>query len=155
MAVYSMLYEIIKATPIHHFPIYYSPLTIPSPITSARQQFNISTVSLQPMKWLTLIFALYLLLLSCVPCMCDDIKTSDTTRDTKTNNPAKKKNNDDNCTPFCTCTCCPAPAFFHIKADYNTNKPTAFINPMHFTLVDKDYSSYNCHNIWQPPKLSC
>ena len=108
---------------------------------------------LHPMKFLTLIFALYILTLSCVPCMCDDIAKSETTQQTK-NTPTKDKNHNDNCTPFCTCTCCCASAYFHIKTDYFTIKPIVSTSTKKFALVDKNYSSYKCHNIWQPPKLS-
>ncbi|MEP6465868.1 MAG: DUF6660 family protein, partial [Parafilimonas sp.] len=103
------------------------------------------------MKFLTIIFALYVLTLSCVPCMCDNLTKSNTGQ--TNNNPTKEKSHDDNCTPFCSCTCCPAPAYFHIKTDYISIKPIAFTSLKQFASVE-DYSSYNCHNIWQPPKLS-
>ena len=87
--------------------------------------------------------------LSFVPCICEDNCANATAEQSTTNH--KKQN--DNCAPFCNCACC--------HSVVNNLKPALFIGgisgfpeKMNFVLANQNFTTYNCDNIWQPPRLS-
>ena len=103
------------------------------------------------MKWLSIIFAFYLLTLSCVPCLCDDLQPTQQT--TKQDNHKKDNSKENNCNPFCTCASC----ISGVCIPQNTIQilPTIlFSKEQKISCNNQQFSSYNSHNIWQPPKLS-
>ncbi len=100
------------------------------------------------MKFLVLLFALYTITLSCVPCICED-----NCADEKTEQPdSKGKQKDDDCTTFCNCSCCHS-VINTLKTTSLVKKAIHFSGKFKFSLLDQHFTSYNCHNIWQPPKL--
>jgi hypothetical protein len=99
------------------------------------------------MKFLTLIFTLYMLTLSCVPCICEDICANN-----KTEQSHSKDKQDKGCASFCSCSCCHStPANIKLLLPIKANPE---FSKSKFILADQQYISYQCHNIWQPPKLS-
>jgi hypothetical protein len=101
------------------------------------------------MKFLTLLASFYMLALSCVPCICEDNCANEKTEQSK---PADKRQ-EDNCTPFCSCSCCHS-VVFNLKPILSAKKLSEFQAKATFELADENFTSYNSHNIWQPPKLS-
>ncbi len=101
------------------------------------------------MKFLTLLFAGYMLALCCVPCICEDICAKEKTE----HSASKEKQQDDNCMPFCSCSCCHS-LVTNVKPVLSFKKMPAIPGKKKFALADQDFTSYNCRNIWQPPKLS-
>lgn len=86
---------------------------------------------------------------------CDRNTTTQQTTISQADNHHEKQSHDNElCSPFCTCSHCPASAFFHPTEKYKIEKKI-------FIEVAKQFSQYNFHysqeissNIWQPPKLS-
>lgn len=110
------------------------------------------------MYWLKVIWAIYLVVLSFVPCSdavnrCAD--SAGTHKITLATEHDHQEDSDDNCTPFCHCTCCSisitltdtrlVPLFERILPDFITKK--VYIKD-HF--LPSDYFG----NIWQPPRLT-
>jgi hypothetical protein len=60
---------------------------------------------------------------------------------------------EDNCNPFCACSCCPSSAFYY-QRNFSVAKPIVRNTALKFAIIDQSFTSYNSHNIWQPPKLS-
>ncbi len=64
-----------------------------------------------------------------------------------------KQDQNDNCSPFCTCACCSA----SVVASYLV--PTQYNAPMEFSIAQKisicnfSFISNFFGNIWQPPKV--
>lgn len=107
------------------------------------------------MKIFTVIFSLYILCLSLMPCsdsFNDCVSNVDLTETTQPHQ--HKSDHNDLCSPFCTCACCSISASvkfipFTIKlAKVVTNSKINFPN-QEFTFISNFYS-----NIWQPPKIS-
>lgn len=105
------------------------------------------------MKLLTLIWALYLAMLSFAPCSDAD----NSCEDVVSVQPGDHNHNgdrDDNCTPFCHCSCCSINI-----AVYNFNLAESIV-PMELFVEKKvtirkiSHTSDYSGNIWQPPKIS-
>jgi hypothetical protein len=95
------------------------------------------------------------LLLSCIPCA--DKEEFGKGKDLKTEiSPINKQNKhqteNEACTPFCTCSCCAASAFFHPIVHYKI--PKRVFHSLTYPSIKDSYSSQSSYFIWQPPKLS-
>ena len=104
------------------------------------------------MKWFKLIFPVYLLLLSCMPCAVVE-DGMDNMATISTSNHSTRKNQAETCSPFCTCNCC----------GVRVATPQVFVvNAITFSVFKEKYSAFQSlsfqnamsHSIWQPPKLS-
>jgi len=107
------------------------------------------------MKFISCIFSIYLIVLSCLPCA--DMETHSSIQSSKEissndENHSHDKNGD-TCSPFCICNCCGSQVFAY-SADYFYN----FVSVK--TLIDKkipEYKSVLTSNffgsIWQPPQI--
>jgi hypothetical protein len=105
------------------------------------------------MKNFWMLFSLFLLTLSVYPCGEAEVcETSD--KISKLSDHRNHSHETEQCTPFCTCSHCPAAAFypqiplfdFKVKSAYASQNPTN-----HYTFIyTKDFSL----KIWQPPKIS-
>ena len=105
-------------------------------------------------KFLTLLFAFYILLLPCIPCTdkeeCTDVSK---TQSIQSSGHQQHQHENEACTPFCTCACCGQT----IVSSFNNNKPSI----AKLLAQQKGQTHYNnistpAHflgNIWQPPKL--
>jgi hypothetical protein len=114
------------------------------------------------MKWLTIVFAVYVLGLSLWPCADDAlplvgqalatvVTTSASTADTRSND--AHEHQDDQCSPFCTCACCAVVATITPLFAY----PTASVSESGwFSATRFHYAPTNWAEpltaIWQPPK---
>ena len=100
------------------------------------------------MKFFAYFMALYILVLSVVPCSdvhnnCNDKKATTEL----TQNHDHQQDQDDNCSPFCTCACCSANV---IALDF---KPTQFSFSQKVAIRNFSFISNFYGNIWQPPKI--
>jgi hypothetical protein len=105
------------------------------------------------MKCFMLIFSVYMLLLSGLPCGdADECRNPaaegvSTTADHKDHHREK-----DNCTPFCNCACCTAPVSIQQPVTYKFVKPAFAVNK--YPVINIRFTSSNLSSIWQPPRLS-
>lgn len=101
------------------------------------------------MRFFTIIFSIYILVLSCVPCA--DAGENMVKSVQKISNTTSHEHTTDLCTPFCSCTCCPASAFYHPLALFEI--PKEIFQSMKFMVVNSSCLSNDFHSIWQPPKV--
>jgi hypothetical protein len=105
-------------------------------------------------KFLTLFFAVYILLLPCIPCTdaeeCDDISKTEISHSA---DHTDHQDDDEACNPFCSCACCGhifVPNFQVNKT--GISKPIDGLKQQYF--YKSIFLSSDCFgNIWQPPKL--
>ena len=116
------------------------------------EHFSILTVYLHMMKFLGQIFAIYLLSLSCMPCgdvnECND-KVAQTI--SATTNHQQHKHTSEACTPFCTCSCCAAFAYYQPFAKPAMLKPQ--MKSEKYPAYNDSFLSQGFSAIWQPPKI--
>ena len=105
------------------------------------------------MKLLFLFLSLYLLVLSCIP--CNDSKECNMATPVEvyaSNNHQEHNHSKEACTPFCTCSCCAASAFYNpigkaqvVKEDFQSIK---------YPIHNKNLNTEVSYSIWQPPKIA-
>ncbi|MHA8084199.1 DUF6660 family protein [Aquirufa antheringensis] len=103
------------------------------------------------MKFFAFIMSIYLLVLSCLPCI--DRQERNVMAEQKisaTTQQQQHQTGDEACTPFCTCSHCPASAFYQPLALYKM--PKMLFQSVKFRYK-VDFNSYDFHSIWQPPKI--
>ena len=106
------------------------------------------------MKFINLLFSIYIIALSCMPCADAENIVGNKTAciQNETNSPSDKHN--DACSPFCNCNCCNCNGFYK-ATDY-----ASVITPVKIEQESSkiEYTSTlfsNFHNsIWQPPQIS-
>ena len=106
------------------------------------------------MKFFTLIFSIYILALSVMPCsdvhnVCNTKKSK--TELTQTHN--HQQDQDDNCSPFCTCACCSTSVVSLDFVPFQIKKTTEFSITQKHTIRNFSFVTNFFGNIWQPPKL--
>ena len=111
------------------------------------------------MKVFCFIFTIYILFLSFQPCeemtaiaesRADKVSQEET--QIKVNEQADKENDD--CSPFCICSCCHFSTVYQFKTFSVTNKITASaISRPDFPYQNPYYQIYKT-SIWQPPKFN-
>jgi hypothetical protein len=105
------------------------------------------------MKWFGLFMAFYMLMLSAMPCSDDtdcesDINNAGTEL---TQQDKQHTEHEENCSPFCICTCC-ATSAIHV--------PVVLKHKRYFQhRIEIGYLSEHLYNadpasIWQPPRLT-
>ena len=104
-------------------------------------------------KLLFLFLSIYLLVLSCFP--CNDSKECNLITQVEvsaSNNHQEHNHSKEACTPFCTCSCCAASAFYNpiskvqvVNEDFQSIK-----YPIHVERFKAGVS----YSIWQPPKIA-
>lgn len=107
------------------------------------------------MKVFALFMAFYILVLSAVP--CNDVHNDCNDSNTKTEltqNHDHHQDQDDNCTPFCTCTCCSASVIALDFVPFQIKNPTVFRISEKVSLRNFSFISNFFGSIWQPPKIS-
>lgn len=116
-------------------------------------QITVEIIIFVRMKFLTLIFSIYLLGLSCLPCAdkdeCNNINT--TTKISTSADNEKQHPGNESCTPFCSCTHCPASAFCQSIVPYKI--PKIIFPSVEYPVYEISFSSKNSFSIWQPPQL--
>jgi hypothetical protein len=99
------------------------------------------------MKVSGFIMAFYLLLLAAIPCRDnEECKTLTKTEATSGHNEHEEE---EDCTPFCVCACCPSPV--HVSDLAVENFSVAAFSSKPF-LINSSVKSFISHSIWQPPR---
>jgi len=105
------------------------------------------------MKFFFFLLSFFLLYLSCIP--CSDSKECNRKAPAEisaTDNHQQHRHDAEACTPFCTCSCCAASAYY---------SPFSKAHGAKIFLLSRKYPIYNVafntevyYSIWQPPKIS-
>ncbi|AZA87613.1 hypothetical protein EG349_12835 [Chryseobacterium shandongense] len=107
------------------------------------------------MKIFVILFSIYFLALSVMPCTdaCDiNISNSSKSEFTKISN--DQTNYKDVCSPFCSCACCHTVVNFTFQSFKISETKPSFGKQQKFPLWAFNFiSSYHGH-IWQPPKIN-
>jgi hypothetical protein len=94
-----------------------------------------------------------MLSLSCFA--CNDSEECNVQEDAKisvTDNHQQHNHDSENCTPFCTCSCCAVSTFYSNAAKTNTSN-VVFISAK-YPLYNIAFNTDVYYSIWQPPKIS-
>lgn len=101
------------------------------------------------MRLLALIFSMYILLLTALPCA--EMKEKDHAQNAPVSQSSTNHDDCNDCSPFCFCNCCASPmvcqmdlVVFQVSTivrKHETNYPTLFV-------------TQRSGDIWQPPQLS-
>ena len=115
---------------------------------------RVKTVYFATMRFFAFIMASLVMALSILPC-------ADAANEKKANNSQsslvlhqdykndqKKK---DNCTPFCTCSCCSFSSYF---SPLSKSQGTKIFQAEKYSFYDVAFNAEVHYSIWQPPKLS-
>lgn len=106
------------------------------------------------MKFFMIIFSIYFLALSIMP--CGDIHHPDSHENTKTEI-ASTGHNDagygDLCSPFCTCSCCGTIMAFKLVESYSASHFAALFISRQIVAKNIFFISSFFDKIWQPPKI--
>lgn len=107
------------------------------------------------MKFFTIIFSIYLLALSVMPCadmMECKHQSEKSVSPFAANNHEKHSGDSEQCTPFCICNCCGQTC----NSEFNSNHIAVFENPVeqNFPVYTSAFVPEVYFNIWQPPKIS-
>ena len=105
------------------------------------------------MKPFLFTLSIYLLALSCIACNdLDSNAESSLQMVTTTNQQQQNRQKSEECTPFCSCSCCPTSAFY---------QTVLYLGIKKFELKSEKYCDFNSNfyseitfSIWQPPKFS-
>lgn len=107
------------------------------------------------MKYFALIFSVYFLALSVMP--CNDAFGMNTNNSSKSEFTQSDNNNterNDICSPFCTCSCCNTPVYLSFDAfSIKANKPV-IASRLKLPVRNFSFASNFYVNIWQPPKIN-
>ena len=107
------------------------------------------------MKFLTLIFSIYLLALSIVPCS-DAFNAGQNDKENVTFSAAHDHSteNADFCSSFCICNCCTSPVISKFQA-YHLPIPIIKIFPeQKFPIRKLSFISVYTGNTWHPPQIT-
>ncbi|MBK9107330.1 MAG: hypothetical protein IPM92_02840 [Saprospiraceae bacterium] len=105
------------------------------------------------MKFFTITFSLYILVLSLVPCGdvhdCNEVQITYISANADTDH---HKHETDTCTPFCICSCCGTSVI-------NMHDPATFsdivlVHSKDLPVYMQTFLSIAYFHIWQPPKIS-
>lgn len=108
------------------------------------------------MKNFWFIFSIFFLSLSVYPCSeNDDCEKNIKTEVSKFDNQKDQKQEAEHCTPFCTCSHCPASVFFiHTTTYILKKKVILFQEKKLLPFYAFIYTQTIADKIWQPPKIS-
>lgn len=107
------------------------------------------------MRWIITIWTFYLMVLSSLPCsdasnQCEDTVPKIETAQAHEHN----QDSDDNCSPFCYCSCCSVSiGSFNFKP-FEIKQPKVAFSTKKFTIRDYNLISRYQGNIWNPPKFT-
>ena len=107
------------------------------------------------MKFFTIIFSIYILALSAIPCndAHNDCKSNTEITDSSQSHNHRSDHND-GCSPFCACPCCGVSA--NLKFTPFSFKVATIIAVSKLTFPKRDFTFVSNYygNIWQPPKIN-
>lgn len=107
------------------------------------------------MKVFTIIFSIYILALSIMPCSdaFNDCNRITTVRESTLAHNHQSDHNDF-CSPFCTCSCCSISVYPNANfVSFSIAKP-AVGSKVAYPIRDFSFVSNFYGNIWQPPKIN-
>lgn len=105
------------------------------------------------MKLFTFLMSFYLLGLSLLPCSDGkECNAKTEARVSATANHQQHEHKPEACTPFCTCSCCAASAFYSPLNKMQASK--IVFQSEKYPLLDEDAKTDVLSSIWQPPQLS-
>lgn len=110
---------------------------------------------LPTMKFLSVIVSIVILVVSLVPCPDNLIvkRGSSFKKEITSSNSSNEHNGtSDNCSPFCTCSCCTASAIYYQFSKSQVEK--VIFQSEKYPLYNISFSTEVFYSIWQPPKLS-
>lgn len=115
-------------------------------------------VSLQDyMKNISILLALYILLLSLLPCgdglILLDYQSKVENSSLEENHQHSNNCNDDPCSPICGCSCCSIAMDYPIDLGINLIMPPIPFSQLPCSLSE-EVSILSTFDIWQPPKYS-
>jgi len=101
------------------------------------------------MRFLALIFSMYILLLTSLP--CKEMKEKDHAQNAPVSQSSNNHDNCNECSPFCTCNCCATPMVCQLDlVDFQVST----IVRKHETTYPTLFVTQLSGDIWQPPQLS-
>jgi hypothetical protein len=103
-------------------------------------------------KWTSIILSIVFLLLSCVPCADKDGDDSTQTLVQKSISDHHNQDNDA-CSPFCTCGCCSSQVFAFDITTYNFDLVVIKIVENKIPEYKSILTSNFYGSIWQPPQI--
>jgi hypothetical protein len=103
------------------------------------------------MRLFTCILSLYILALSVMPCIDVPKDKGFKHSDISQNSNEKSNNENDLCSPFCTCNCCVSPIIYQ---DYIIQYNTFWLLQEYNSCYTNSFVSSPFAPIWQPPKIS-
>ena len=107
------------------------------------------------MKYFLVIFSVYFLALSVMPCTdACGMDTSNTSKSELSNTSNGQTKNGDLCSPFCSCATCHTVAVFTFQTFKIGEAKSSFDKIQKFPLWDFGFNSNYHGNIWQPPKIN-
>ena len=110
-------------------------------------------VFLQAMKFLFFLLSFFMIYLSCMPCGdSEDCNVKAPTEISSTDNHQQHNHEAETCTPFCTCSCCPASAFYSALSKAQATK--VVFQSEKYPLYNIAFNTEVFCKIWQPPQLS-
>ena len=104
------------------------------------------------MKSLAFLMGIYLLILCCLPCSDNtECTVPKSYANSQTDDHQKHSHESENCTPFCTCSCCGLIAFIAPISQIHIiiNKEKSINYPVYSTFILSGVYAF----IWQPPQL--
>ncbi|HNU47362.1 MAG TPA: hypothetical protein PKM40_00935 [Bacteroidia bacterium] len=94
-----------------------------------------------------------MLYLSCLPCGDSvECNAKSEVKIAAPDNHQQHQHQSESCTPFCTCSCCAASAFYYPLSKIQASK-IVFLSQKH-PLFNDDADTEVYSAIWQPPQLS-
>lgn len=97
--------------------------------------------------------SIYLLALSCIACNdLDSNAESSLQMVTTTNQQQQNRQKSEECTPFCSCSCCPASAFYQKLIYFNFDK--LVFQSVKYPAFNSNFYSEVAFSVWHPPKIS-
>jgi hypothetical protein len=105
------------------------------------------------LKWSSLIFSLYIIVQSCLP--CGDSQECDVTKIGQSFELATQhsdhEHEKENCTPFCSCSCCGSQVYKAL-AEFHVSKIVHYAEKA-VPFYQVSFNSQYTGKIWQPPKI--
>ena len=114
---------------------------------------RLNRLFLQSVKLLFFILAFAILYMSCLPCGdSQECNAKVELKITASEDHPQHSHESEDCTPFCTCSCCAASASF--SPFLNIQTAIILVQSTQFLHYDVSFHSEVFSSIWQPPQLS-
>jgi len=105
------------------------------------------------MKILFTFLSIFMIYLSCLPCSDStecNVKAEE--KISSSTNHQQHNHAKETCTPFCSCSCCAASAFYSPLSKLQATKIISQLDK--FPLYNVAFNTEEYYSIWQPPKVA-